>query len=1193
MRVNRGQSNRESLLRSFEGIASVVSPNPNQVASTASFFQQGPMSGLADFEEVFGTADEFLERYRLFQGEYHAALDVRLDHFKTNRIVAEMTKKRQKIDLGLLAQDASSDLTTYFKDKVMRYNRLFNKQGLPGVELPSANLYRSTHLFEVDNSQGIVHPAQILLNDSSFNFNPEKKGLDSISTGMSMPSFEAIQRMWDNYSSVPLNAVNRLTKQIDPFKNISEGQNVLTVDVETTGLFNNAQVRSFAAAEMRVQNGILTAPETVLNVGFRSNQLNGINVPSLNGATQDLNSFIMRMENSTGRTVSDMGSGGEKFLDEFNKLTERMLNADRVAGHNIGFDLDMMARTAMAQEGFSTYKTGGFTAAERLEQINEKIAGGDYLVDTLQSTRAFLKDQAQEAIKTVSLDKRSAEFAKTLLASEVSTNVKLGGAAKYAGVGEFVMNTNFFELLESDSPQHAERIFELITQGSHIAETDIHLQSYIGKFLHEKTETGQLKIKALAEREGQIFSEFGEYARMRILKSQAITPTTNIASVRHMSQTTFDYLQRDEGLRNISMRVDIGTARSQFGITNTAEELIGTERARTILSKNPGVNLEREMGTLSHMDGKFVFATAEGAYEIQNQDSAKSFIRTKLQEAQALETNDTLRVAGKSLNLTRNVADEAFIDFGMSLLTQSQSEDLVNIGKINVSGTPKIAEITKALGSTYEKLGTGFSISDQIRTIFRANTPTNPFSKGFKAYTPSGSSGVTKSIAEDFASIGDPYARFIDTRSRIVSSLLAESTAGIAERAGMAAMEVNQAAMAAGDVAKIGLDKISHLSMSRSLSELGVSHFKSQDVLRVFDIGSPDKVASSRILVQPEIIKDILARKSTQAGSSLAGLQMRVGLSRANMGQEGIRINAVWNIGEEAGDNAAREMAESLFDVFTSGEDNVAKILNVGRDELSPDIIRELSQAQMLNQGERTTTIDNLTAFIKERGIGVGYIDKKDAVMADKSLNDVFVSLDNDVLSGMRMFEETTDYSSDLKYGERVLAFGPVHNPQAIEAAGLSAEFEAARKMGPGETVSPLISAQKRVASVIESEGAGNQIIRSIATKKSGLAEGAGRAFYNANKTKIGFAALGAAAVGASYYLYKKHKETALYDETLAQQPTQRGTGSDRTIGAPLAPRNPNYSNPLATAGVVGNLDRLKIGHTQMGNNKNNHLFGM
>ncbi|MEY4332040.1 MAG: hypothetical protein RLZZ196_778, partial [Bacteroidota bacterium] len=32
--------------------------------------------------------------------------------------------------------------------------------------------------------------------------------------------------------------------------------------------------------------------------------------------------------------------------------------------------------------------------------------------------------------------------------------------------------------------------------------------------------------------------------------------------------------------------------------------------------------------------------------------------------------------------------------------------------------------------------------------------------------------------------------------------------------------------------------------------------------------------------------------------------------------------------------------------------------------------------------------------------------------------------------------------------------------------------------------------------------------------------------------------------------------------------------------------------DPLVTAGVVGNLDRNKIGHTGMGPDKYNHLFG-
>ena len=38
--------------------------------------------------------------------------------------------------------------------------------------------------------------------------------------------------------------------------------------------------------------------------------------------------------------------------------------------------------------------------------------------------------------------------------------------------------------------------------------------------------------------------------------------------------------------------------------------------------------------------------------------------------------------------------------------------------------------------------------------------------------------------------------------------------------------------------------------------------------------------------------------------------------------------------------------------------------------------------------------------------------------------------------------------------------------------------------------------------------------------------------------------------------------------------------------------RDKSEKDPLFTAGIVGNLDRQKIGHTSMGSNKNSHLFG-
>jgi hypothetical protein len=73
----------------------------------------------------------------------------------------------------------------------------------------------------------------------------------------------------------------------------------------------------------------------------------------------------------------------------------------------------------------------------------------------------------------------------------------------------------------------------------------------------------------------------------------------------------------------------------------------------------------------------------------------------------------------------------------------------------------------------------------------------------------------------------------------------------------------------------------------------------------------------------------------------------------------------------------------------------------------------------------------------------------------------------------------------------------------------------------------------------------------------------------------------------------KRGNENDLYDATMGPAPVEQG---QRPYGIQEAlmgnGQTSRRRDPLFTAGVVGNLDRQKIGHTSMGSNKNNHLFG-
>ena len=92
-----------------------------------------------------------------------------------------------------------------------------------------------------------------------------------------------------------------------------------------------------------------------------------------------------------------------------------------------------------------------------------------------------------------------------------------------------------------------------------------------------------------------------------------------------------------------------------------------------------------------------------------------------------------------------------------------------------------------------------------------------------------------------------------------------------------------------------------------------------------------------------------------------------------------------------------------------------------------------------------------------------------------------------------------------------------------------------------------------------------------------------------------GKAAIGAAVIGTALlarHLSKKHRENEQYESTMMLSEPEQGQrpyGAQEALLTPKAPQS--NSDPLATAGVVGNLDRRKVGHTNMSPQKNAHLF--
>ena len=101
-----------------------------------------------------------------------------------------------------------------------------------------------------------------------------------------------------------------------------------------------------------------------------------------------------------------------------------------------------------------------------------------------------------------------------------------------------------------------------------------------------------------------------------------------------------------------------------------------------------------------------------------------------------------------------------------------------------------------------------------------------------------------------------------------------------------------------------------------------------------------------------------------------------------------------------------------------------------------------------------------------------------------------------------------------------------------------------------------------------------------------------GANFYKKNKTGIliAGAVLASAMIGSR--AARKNNTKDLYEDTMMLAPPEEGQRPYGIQEALLNGQKSRRRDPLFTAGVVGNLDRQKIGHTSMGSDKNSHLFG-
>jgi len=256
----------------------------------------------------------------------------------------------------------------------------------------------------------------------------------------------------------------------------------------------------------------------------------------------------------------------------------------------------------------------------------------------------------------------------------------------------------------------------------------------------------------------------------------------------------------------------------------------------------------------------------------------------------------------------------------------------------------------------------------------------------------------------------------------------------------------------------------------------------------------------------------------------------------------------------------------------------------------------DVSQARMVTQRltEGTDTLrQQLISSLRERAL-TAYNVTGDVAEAATALLDQ-ISVNNDALlaqSGINfsMSQAGEGYGSfqgridDLTVG-------------VLQTSTTPEEAAAAAKIRSGQAAAEVMDAYNATSGRMGTDSA---FVRQL--KKTFSSKGLGRGFRDDNireayqrlKPKIGLAALGVGVAAAGYYMYNKSQESNMYDETMEDQPIE-ANGQIRRANSSFqssAGMTSSRRDPLTTAGVVGNLDRNKIGHTRMGPDKYNHLYG-
>ena len=626
------------------------------------------------------------------------------------------------------------------------------------------------------------------------------------------------------------------------------------------------------------------------------------------------------------------------------------------------------------------------------------------VVDTLEYNRAYMNDLVNEAVDAefnkTGLKRTESEVAKMhrnfMYSPETMADVRVGGGAAYASVEAMTLNTDLTARIARDAARGDESAVLLVKRlkdGSHLADTDTMLQSFILKYTVTSDEDDRLQLarpgggksNAVYQKLAEDDKKIANLMNRQVYRSSATVPTRSIADVQHLSDTTFEYLLSDKGIRNVSLMND--------DIENPGFIQYDTTKAKFM--KNTSL--------------------------VEEYSPGEAGVKRIIQSARLGEVS----------------AINSIANFGISYAQDSRIQEMVKIAEA-VRGVPAKDltkdSILKSIGNVYRNFSPEPTVFDAIKISSTGRSTETPFTIGF-----GGSSldeYLTKTIdtARAGKAGGMPYS-FLDANTKMLNTIIAESTQGGAERAGVSIVKMMSEEGISPERRQLlqkQLDSLSYASHMDIFSETGLSHFAVQKEefgltgprgLHVME-GTKELMPGQKLLLPTEILEDVVS-KALGEDAMKKGI---VSLSVVKNEDGNELINLFWKTASEE-PNDYVQIAKQLVEDSLAADDARASMTHVDQSLTKTAQLERMGMTfnNTIRQVGKENLIDFIAKQIQENGVGIANLDVKSSGRILKGLVALGLDITNDMLVKFK--------ARYLGTAGDVSRFSPFVDETALEAA--------------------------------------------------------------------------------------------------------------------------------------------------------------